>query len=116
MYYIIYKTTNTVNNKIYIGKHQTENLTDDYLGSGKILIQAIKKYGKEKFIKEILYKFDNEEEMNLMETKIVDEEFIIRKDTYNLALGGGGNWNSINKNVKLRKEKNRKAAIKMNKT
>ena len=47
MNYTIYKTTNTVNNKIYIGKHQTENINDSYLGSGISLERAINKYGKE---------------------------------------------------------------------
>ena len=93
MKYTIYKTTNTVNNKIYVGKHQTENINDSYLGSGVSLEKAIKKYGKKFFIKEILYIFDNEEEMNLKEIELVTEEFIKRKDNYNKSLGGEGGSN-----------------------
>lgn len=48
MYYLIYKITNNVNNKIYIGKHQTENKDDDYMGSGKIIKRAIEEYCEEK--------------------------------------------------------------------
>ena len=47
-YYYIYKTTNVVNNKIYIGKHKSKDLDNNYLGSGKILQLAVKKYGEEK--------------------------------------------------------------------
>ena len=93
MKYTIYKTTNTVNNKIYIGKHQTENINDSYLGSGVSLEIAVKKYGKESFVKEILYVFDNEEEMNSKEKELVTEEFIKRKDNYNKSLGGEGGSN-----------------------
>ena len=93
MKYTIYKTTNTVNNKIYIGKHQTENISDSYLGSGVSLELAIKKYGKESFTKEILYIFDSEEEMNSKEKELVTEEFIKRKDNYNKSLGGEGGSN-----------------------
>ena len=97
MYYIIYKTTNIVNNKIYIGKHKTDNLNDGYLGSGTVLLRSIEKYGRDKFKKEVLYTFNSEEEMNLMEEKIVDKEFISRKDTYNLATGGqGGSLGGLN--------------------
>lgn len=90
MKYIIYKTTNTVNNKIYIGKHQTENINDNYLGSGVALEKAIKKYGRAKFIKEILFVFDNEIEMNEKEKELVTEQFIATNKTYNMGVGGEG--------------------------
>ena len=51
LYYIIYKTTNILNGKYYIGKHITENLNDEYISSGIALKKAIQKYGKEYFKK-----------------------------------------------------------------
>lgn len=101
MYYLIYKITNTVNNKIYIGKHKTENINDSYMGSGEILHKAFEKYGINKFKKEIVFQCDSEEEMNQMEAKIVNEEFIARLDTYNIKLGGQGGWDYCNKNLDI---------------
>ena len=71
MKYIIYKTTNLKNNKIYIGKHQTENINDTYLGSGIALEKAIKRYSKQNFKKEILFVFNTETEMNEKEKELV---------------------------------------------
>ena len=85
----IYKITNTINNKIYIGIHRTNNLDDGYMGSGKKLHRAFKKYGIEHFKKEILEYFDTWEDALKREAEIVDEEFVKREDTYNLTCGGG---------------------------
>ena len=90
MYYTVYQITNTLNNKIYIGKHQTLDINDNYMGSGVALKSAILKYGLEYFTKTILFVFDSEEEMNSKEKEIVTEEFTLRNDNYNLGVGGEG--------------------------
>jgi group I intron endonuclease len=90
MFYIIYKTINLLNGKIYLGKHQTDNLEDYYLGSGLLITEAIKKYGKNNFKKEILFIFDNEKEMNSKEKELITEEIVKDPNYYNIALGGEG--------------------------
>lgn len=87
-YYGIYKITNLTNGKMYIGRHKTDNLDDGYIGSGKLIIKAVKKYGKKNFSKEWLMFCEDEEEMNYMERVFVDQTWIDRSDTYNLNLGG----------------------------
>lgn len=98
MFYTIYKTTNKINGKIYIGKHVTADLDDGYLGSGKHLNRAIKKHGIENFVKEILQIFDNEVDMNAREAELVTEEFVLQETNYNLCTGGQGGFSYINKN------------------
>lgn len=71
MYYLIYKTTCLINGKYYIGKHKTSNRDDSYIGSGKLLQTAIKKYGRENFIREIILECSSEEEMNIAEKILV---------------------------------------------
>ena len=94
MFYIIYKTTNKINNKFYIGKHITNDLNDGYLGSGTLLKRAIQKHGRQNFTKEILYVFDNEDDMNKKEKELV----VVSEDSYNLCEGGQGGFGYINRN------------------
>lgn len=91
-HYLIYQITNNINGKIYIGKHETFNIDDNYFGSGKHLKRAQEKYGLENFTKTILFELQNEEEMNLLEKMVVTEEFCKRDDVYNLKEGGKGSW------------------------
>lgn len=105
MKYIVYLTTNKINNKIYVGVHKTENpdIFDGYIGNSinvfnvnselnnpKIPFhRAVKKYGYDAFVRDTIQVFDTEEEALDLEALIVDENFIAREDTYNITLGGG---------------------------
>lgn len=85
----IYKIINIINGKWYIGKHNGKN--PNYAGSGKLLKQAIKKYGKDSFKKEILENCFTEEELNLKEQQwITDTSATTDPMSYNLANGGEG--------------------------
>jgi hypothetical protein len=97
IYYIIYKTTNIVDGFEYIGQHSTVNLDDGYLGSGKRLKNAIKRYGRESFKKEILYIFDTFDKMNQKEIELVNESYIKRPDAYNIVTGGNSGIGKGNK-------------------
>ena len=68
MYGYIYKTTNLVNNKIYIGQHKAYKFMKRmYLGSGIKLKAAIKKYGRKNFTCELLDSADSFIELNTKE-------------------------------------------------
>lgn len=89
-YYFAYKTTNLVNGSIYIGVHESYRLKDRYLGSGKLIRQAIKKYGRHNFKRDIIQFFETKEESYAYETEVVNSEFIADPNVYNITVGGLG--------------------------
>jgi len=89
-FHFIYKTTNLLSGKYYIGMHSTDNLEDGYLGSGKRLRYSVNKYGKENHIREILEYFDTREELARRECEVVCLDEIAKEECINLCVGGEG--------------------------
>lgn len=87
-YIFVYKTTNLINNKIYVGIHRTNDLNDGYLGSGVALCNAIEKYGRDMFNRIILEYCDE----NILEERerhwIMVTGSFNKEIGYNLTLGG----------------------------
>jgi len=112
-YFFIYCTTNLVNGKKYVGKHLTNNIDDNYFGSGLILKESIQKYGREFFSFEILEFCDSLDELNSKEYFwIKNKKSHISEGGYNLTYGGdGGDTFSGSKNKETIR-KSRSIAIK----
>ena len=88
-YHILYRTTNRINGKEYVGAHSTDDPDDGYMGSGPGILAALRKYGKENFICEILSCHDTRKEAFDYEKKIVTREYI-KGHNYNQKEGGEG--------------------------
>lgn len=107
-HYLIYKMTNLINGKYYIGQHQTENPLDDYIGSGFYLNRAESAYGLSSFVKTILFDFDNFNLMNNKEKELVQLSNCFPYDqmSYNLKEGGSNGSLSKESIEKCRQTKN----------
>jgi len=88
MHYTIYKITNQINGKYYIGRHATKDVNDSYMGSGIGIKNAIAKYGVENFTKEIIATADNTDALWDLELKIVNEDVVKDTMSYNMSYGG----------------------------
>lgn len=97
-YHYIYKTTNILNGKYYIGMHSTDNLEDGYIGSGKRLWHSINKHGKENHVCEILEFLPDRKSLADREAELVNEDALKDTKCMNLKLGGTGSWDFINTN------------------
>lgn len=108
---VIYKTINNINGKIYIGRDIHNN--PKYLGSGRILKKAIKKYNIENFTKEIIGKYNTIEELNKAEIYFIEFFNSLSPNGYNLAKGGNGGNTRLGFSEEQMKEysKNRSIAI-----
>lgn len=108
----IYETTNLIDGRKYVGKRETLKDIDTYLGSGKILKLAIKKYGRESFKKRVLCFYDSKKELGDAEKYFIAVYRHFYSDMYNIADGGEGGshpaWNKgkpgINKGKKYTEE------------
>lgn len=101
-YYYIYKTTNLINGKIYVGQHSTNNLNDGYIGhnikskgcfgdknSNSLFVKAVRKYGYKNFKREIIEFCENREQLNELEIFWIKElDARNTKIGYNIAEGG----------------------------
>lgn len=91
MFGYIYKTTNLINGKIYIGQKQSQRFVENYKGSGKLIKAALLKYGNENFICEILEWCENKQQLNEREKFYIalynSRDFDIG---YNISKGGDG--------------------------
>lgn len=109
MYYI-YCITNKINNKTYIGQRKCpENKLpeiDRYMGSGLLLLNAYKKYGKENFSKIILAIAETKENINVLEKVFIALYREMGNAEYNIADGGDGGNLGEEVNKKLRGENN----------
>lgn len=102
MLYTVYKVINKQNQKEYIGFHSVKNEScilmpesesgslykDGYMGSGKKIVLAIESLGPENFKQILLGVFDSKEEAENLERELVNKEYTLREDTYNIAEGG----------------------------
>jgi len=88
-YNYVYITTNLINGIQYVGDHSTNNLDDGYIGSGTYFKNAIKKYGKENFKKEILEFFDNKQDAFNAQFLIINKYNTLSPNGYNISPKGG---------------------------
>ncbi len=119
MYGYIYITTNLIDGRKYIGQKKSDTfLHEKYLGSGKILKQAIELYGKENFKVEMLCECDSKEELDEMEMYYIKFYYAQTSNKfYNICKGGeagpGGPMFQGHKHTdetKLRMSENRKGS------
>ena len=100
MYYI-YKITNLINGKTYIGQHKYKKLNDNYMGSGKHLKAAQKKYGIKNFKKDILvFNIVRKDFIDLLEKEYISFYRSISKAEYNIADGGDGRVGPLSEETK----------------
>lgn len=103
MKHFIYKTTCLVTGKFYLGMHSTENENDGYMGSGKILLRSLKKYGKDQHRFEILEFLSDRQTLQAREREIITEELISDPLCMNLKVGGeGGGEKGVSRSAETR--------------
>lgn len=113
MNHYVYEITNLINGKKYIGKRSCKcDIEDDkYMGSGKYLIRAFKKYGMENFTKRIIETFEKEYLAYEFEKRLIQKlNADISDKYYNIAMGGKGGVAGCNVSEETRKKISEKSS------
>lgn len=118
-FYCIYRITNKINGKTYIGQHKysdEKNPMGKYWGSGKALHRAYEKYGKENFEREVIYcRIRDKETVDAMEIWAIAKERKENKNgCYNINKGGSNHYN-ISEETKQKMSEVHKRRIPWNK-
>jgi len=94
----VYKITNLLDEKFYIGvtKGTLDKRFKGHSKSESHIGRAIRKYGTENFLIEEIHSFESKEESYNKEAELVNEDFLKREDVYNKKLGGNGGFDHIN--------------------
>lgn len=109
---IVYKVTNNLNGKYYIGIQNTND--DNYLGSGVAIVRAVKKYGRDNFTKEVLHTCNTKEETAKLEAEIVTESLVNDPMCYNMKLGGfGGSMKGTKRPTRSKEYINKQSSSKL---
>lgn len=93
MYGYIYKTTNNVNGKIYVGKKESPIFDQSYYGSGKILKSVISKYGVGSLTTEVIEFCETREILNQRERFWIKSFDCFTPKGYNIS--EGGDWGDV---------------------
>lgn len=102
----VYITTNLINRKQYVGDHTTNNLEkDNYLGSGTYFKNAVKKYGRQHFVKQILEQFETKEKAFIAQEKYIQQYNTLFPNGYNMSPTGGLNVKDFSKHSEKSKIK-----------
>jgi hypothetical protein len=95
-YHYIYRISR-FDGMYYVGIHSTDNLDDNYYGSGKYIKRSILKHGKEKHTKMILEMFETRELLIEKEKELVNQALIDDPNCMNIKPGGLGGFGQVNR-------------------
>lgn len=99
MYGYIYKTTNLLDNTIYIGQKKSKNFIPSYTGSGIWIVNAVKKYGKNSFKVELIAEGFDFIALDILEKYYISTYKATGVKMYNIADGGKPKLYLYRKNI-----------------
>ena len=115
MYGYVYKTTNLINGKIYVGQKKSDKFIPTYFGSGTLIRRAVEKYGVDNFKVEIIDSSEDAFDLDEREKFWIEElKSNFKYGNYNIADGGYLAKYDFNEQPEWRQEEIRAKLSKVN--